>query len=73
MVTALLVLRADRYTVWLSVTDRQSDGTNTGFLGFDNYAQMFANPAFWSSLKVTLFLFVVCLLWRPCWVSRSAT
>ncbi|MEV0328737.1 sugar ABC transporter permease [Micromonospora echinospora] len=60
-VTALLVLLPIGYTVWLSVTDRQSDGTNAGFLGFDNYAAMFADPVFYNSLKVTLFLFVVCL------------
>ena len=61
VVTALLVLLPIAYTVWLSVTDRQSDGTNAGFLGFDNYARMFADPAFYNSLTVTLFLFVVCL------------
>ncbi|HEY0697846.1 MAG TPA: sugar ABC transporter permease, partial [Micromonospora sp.] len=61
VVTALLVLLPMAYTVWLSVTDRQSDGTNAGFLGADNYARMFADPAFYNSLKVTLLLFVVCL------------
>jgi multiple sugar transport system permease protein len=62
LVTAVLVLVPIAYTIWLSVSDRQSDGTNSGFLGFANYAEMFGNPQFWNSLKVTLFLFVVCLL-----------
>ncbi|MET8910340.1 sugar ABC transporter permease [Micromonospora sp. NPDC004551] len=62
LVTAVLVLVPVAYTIWLSVSDRQSDGTNAGFLGFANYAEMFGNPQFWNSLKITLFLFVVCLL-----------
>ena len=61
LVTAALVLLPIVYTVWLSVSDRQADGTNAGFLGLHNYADMLANPEFWKSLKVTVFLFVVCL------------
>lgn len=62
LVTAILVLAPIGYTIWLSVSDRQSDGTNSGFLGFANYAKMFGDPQFWNSLKITLLLFVVCLL-----------
>ncbi|MFJ8689606.1 carbohydrate ABC transporter permease [Micromonospora wenchangensis] len=62
LVTAVLVLVPVAYTIWLSVSDRRSDGTNAGFLGFANYTEMFGNPEFWNSLKITLFLFVVCLL-----------
>ncbi|WBB76019.1 sugar ABC transporter permease [Micromonospora sp. WMMD1128] len=62
LVTAVLVLVPVAYAIWLSVSDRQADGTNSGFLGFANYADMFGNPEFWNSLKITLFLFVVCLL-----------
>ncbi|WP_176739204.1 carbohydrate ABC transporter permease [Micromonospora matsumotoense] len=62
LATAVLVLVPIGYTIWLSVSDRQADGTNSGFLGLANYAEMFDSPQFWSSLKITLFLFVVCLL-----------
>jgi len=62
VVTGVLVLLPIIYTIWLSVSDRQSDGTNAGFLGLDNYTAMFTDPAFYNSLKVTLFLFVVCLV-----------
>ncbi len=62
LVTAVLVLAPIAYTIWLSVSDRQADGTNAGFLGFGNYGEMFADAEFWNALQVTVFLFVVCLI-----------
>ncbi|MBL7259468.1 carbohydrate ABC transporter permease [Paractinoplanes lichenicola] len=62
VVTAVLVLAPIAYTIWLSVSDRQADGTNAGFLGFANYTEMFADSEFWNALKVTVFLFAVCLI-----------
>lgn len=62
LVTALLVVVPLLYTVWLSLSDRRPDGTNGGFVGADNYAQMLDSPVFWNSLRVTLMLFVVCLV-----------
>jgi multiple sugar transport system permease protein len=60
--TAALVLVPIAYTLWLSASNRQRDGVNTGFLGLENYQQMFADAEFWNSLRVTIFLFVVCLV-----------
>jgi multiple sugar transport system permease protein len=62
VVTALLVFLPVLYTVWLSLTDRQPDGTNSGWVGLAHYAAMLENPAFWNSVRVTLFLFAVCLV-----------
>ncbi|KXK62800.1 hypothetical protein AWW66_06335 [Micromonospora rosaria] len=62
LATAALVLVPIVYTLWLSVSDRQPDGTNAGLLGLGNYREMFANPEFWNALRVTIFLFVVCLV-----------
>lgn len=61
-VTFMLVILPVLYTVWLSVSDRRPDGTNAGFVGLDNFARMIASPEFWNSVRVTLVLFVVCLL-----------
>lgn len=60
--TVALVLVPIGYTVWLSISDRQPDGTNAGFLGSANYGRMLDDPEFWNALKVTVFLFVVCLV-----------
>ncbi|MBK0419409.1 sugar ABC transporter permease [Leucobacter sp. CSA1] len=61
IVTALLVLFPVLYTVWLSLTQQDIAGNNQGFVGFENFAAMFQNPEFWNSLRVTIFLFVLCL------------
>lgn len=62
VVTLLLVVLPVVYTVWLSFTDQDIAGNNRGFAGFANFAAMFQNPEFWNSLRVTLFLFAVCLI-----------
>lgn len=62
VVTVLLVVLPVLYTGWLSVSDRQSDGTNSGFVGLHNFVHMVHDPAFWNSVRVTIFLFVVCLV-----------
>lgn len=62
LVTGALVLVPIAYTIWLSVSDRQADGTNAGFLGLAHYKHMFADPQFWNALKVTMFLFICCLV-----------
>ncbi|PSL06043.1 carbohydrate ABC transporter membrane protein 1 (CUT1 family) [Haloactinopolyspora alba] len=61
VVTGLLVFLPVIYTVWLSISERQPSGTNTGFVGWSNFARMFEDPQFWNSVQVTLFLFIVCL------------
>jgi len=60
--TVALVLLPLLYTIWLSVTDQDIAGNNSGFVGFDNFVLMFQNSEFWHSLFVTLQLFVVCLV-----------
>ncbi|GAB2529995.1 carbohydrate ABC transporter permease [Paramicrobacterium agarici] len=60
--TVALVLLPVLYTIWLSVTDQDIAGNNSGFVGFDNFVLMFQNSEFWYSLFVTLQLFVVCLV-----------
>ena len=62
LATGALVLVPIVYTLWLSISDRRPDGTNAGLLGFGNYREMLATPEFWNSLRVTIFLFVVCLV-----------
>lgn len=62
VVTLALVLLPIAYTVWLSVSDMQPDGTNSGFVGVEQFRTMVADPLFWQSVRVTLFLFVVCLV-----------
>jgi multiple sugar transport system permease protein len=44
------------------VSDLRRDGTNAGFVGLDNFARMAQSPEFWNSVRVTLVLFVVCLV-----------
>lgn len=61
IVTVALVLIPVLYTVWLSVTDQDIAGNNTGFVGFEHYVEMFQSGEFWNSLGVTLMLFIVCL------------
>ncbi|WP_345612645.1 carbohydrate ABC transporter permease [Pseudonocardia adelaidensis] len=62
VVTVTLVVLPVLYTVWLSVSDLRRDGTNAGFVGLDNFARMAQSPEFWNSVRVTLVLFVGCLL-----------
>lgn len=62
VVTVLMVLLPLLFTVWLAVSDRQQDGTNTGYVGLANVQHMLDDPAFWNSVKVTVFLFAVCLI-----------
>lgn len=62
IVTLALVLIPIAYTVWLSVSDMQPDGTNSGFAGVEQFRTMVSDPLFWQSVRVTLFLFVVCLV-----------
>jgi len=62
VVTAVLVILPVLYTVWLSLSDRRPDGSNAGFVGLENFTRMAQDPEFWNSLRVTLFLFVVCLV-----------
>lgn len=60
--TMALVLIPVLYTMWLSVTDQDIAGNNSGFVGFENFVLMFQNSEFWNSLFVTLQLFIVCLV-----------
>lgn len=60
--TVGLVLIPVLYTIWLSLTDQDIAGNNSGFVGFENFALMFQNSEFWYSLFVTLQLFIVCLV-----------
>ncbi|WP_167133110.1 carbohydrate ABC transporter permease [Paramicrobacterium chengjingii] len=60
--TVGLVLIPVLYTVWLSLTDQDIAGNNSGFVGFNNFVLMFQNSEFWYSLFVTLQLFIVCLV-----------
>lgn len=60
--TVALVLIPVIYTMWLSVTDQDIAGNNSGFVGFENFVLMFQNSEFWYSLFVTLQLFIVCLV-----------
>lgn len=62
VVTLALVVLPVLHTVWLSLSDRRRDGSNAGFVGLDNFARMVQAPEFWNSVRVTLVLFVVCLL-----------
>ena len=62
IVTILLVVLPVLYTIWLSLSDRQIDGSNSGFVGLANFQTMLAEPEFWNSIRVTLFLFVLCLV-----------
>jgi multiple sugar transport system permease protein len=50
------------FTLWLSVSDARPDGSNHGWVGFANFAQMLADPVFWQSIRVTGFLFITCLI-----------
>lgn len=60
--TTGLVLIPIAYTIWLALSDLQPDGTNNGFLGLADVQQMLGDPTFWASVKVTMFLFVTCLV-----------
>lgn len=62
IVTILLVVLPVLYTIWLSLSDRKIDGSNSGFVGLANFQTMLAEPEFWNSIRVTLFLFVLCLV-----------
>jgi|SRR5699024_90079 len=59
--TLALVLIPILYTLWLSITHQDITGNNDGFAGLSNYTTMIKDPEFWNSIKVTLFLFFVCL------------
>ncbi|NEE00705.1 carbohydrate ABC transporter permease [Phytoactinopolyspora halotolerans] len=61
IVTGALVLMPVLYTGWLALSDRRPNGENAGFVGTSNFSQMFDDPLFWNSVRVTLFLLVVCL------------
>lgn len=61
-VTLALVVAPIIYTLWLAVSDLQADGTNAGFIGLATFQEMFTDPVFWQSVRVTLFLFVLCLV-----------
>jgi len=60
--TVALVIVPVLYTVWLALSDRQPDGSNSGFVGLANFGRMLDQPEFWNSVRVTLVLFVVCLV-----------
>lgn len=59
--TLALVLIPILYTLWLSITHQDITGNSDGFAGVSNYATMIKDPEFWNSIRVTLFLFFVCL------------
>lgn len=62
IVTVALVFLPIGYTVWLSLSSQGIDGTNSGFVGLENFQRMFADAEFWNAVRVTLFMFVVCLV-----------
>lgn len=47
------------YTFWISLTDRTPFGSESNFIGLDNYAELLGDSAFWNALWNTLGLFVV--------------
>lgn len=62
VVTMVIVVAPILYSVWLSVSEQSPSGVNAGFAGFVNFSRMFNDPLFFQSVRVTLFLFVVCLI-----------
>lgn len=62
VVSAILVIAPVAYTIWLSVSAGTPGGANAGFVGLENFARTLQEPLFWNSLRVTLFLFVTCLI-----------
>lgn len=57
IVTAALIVIPIVWSGVLSVTVRGVDG-----FSFDNFVRMGSDPLFWTSIRVTLFLFVICLI-----------
>lgn len=49
------------YAVWLSLTDFHF-GSEPVFSGLHNYAQMATDPLFWSGLRITFVLYLLCLV-----------
>ena len=62
VVTAALVVLPVLYAIWLSISNRLPDGSNTGFVGLANFSRMVESAEFWNSVRVTLVLFAVCLV-----------
>ncbi|GAB3616163.1 sugar ABC transporter permease [Okibacterium endophyticum] len=62
LITAVVVLAPLVYTIVLSFTRQLPTGLNTGFVGADNFTRMFNDSLFFDSLRITLVLFVVCLV-----------
>lgn len=59
VVTAALIVIPIAYSVILTFTGARSSG---GTFSFTNFERMFSDPLFWNSLRVTLLLYVVCLV-----------
>jgi len=49
------------YSLWISFTDRTASGAG-GFIGLDNYTDLFGSSQFWHALRLTLVFCVVAVL-----------
>jgi len=47
------------YTAWVSLNKWSLIGGNKGFIGFDNYVELFQDDKFWNAMFVTFGLFLV--------------
>lgn len=62
VLATLLVAGPFIYTIALALTQGAGpEGIGAGSIGLANFTTMFRDPLFWQSLRITLFLFVVCL------------
>jgi multiple sugar transport system permease protein len=57
--TVIMIAFPFFYTIWLSLQQFGYGGAS--FSGFANYIQMVEDGAFWNSLRVTIFLYLLCL------------
>jgi len=63
VLTAALIIFPIAYAIVLSVTNWQPSGTLGSFAGLSHYAHMLAHdPLFWDSLRITLILYICCLV-----------
>jgi multiple sugar transport system permease protein len=55
----LLTIVPFGYVLVISLTDKASTNPTTGFVGLANYAALFGDPRFWSSITITIIFTVV--------------
>ncbi|HVX47005.1 MAG TPA: sugar ABC transporter permease [Mycobacteriales bacterium] len=63
IVTAALIVFPIGYAIALSVSNWSPSGSLGGFAGLSHYTHMLAHdPLFWKSLRITMLLFIACLV-----------